>query len=145
MKCIFEAKQIAFKDNQLFKSERLQRYQRFASAGLANTLIGSTAILGLQALTGSINTANTLGYLLGSICGYYLHASYTFKASITRKGMAAYAATSLISFAVNLSVLNTMARYFNPYLSQIAAIVSFIVSSYLLQSRLVFKAYRSRK
>lgn len=140
-----EANQAAPADIKLRQNERLKRYQRFVSAGLANTLIGSTAILGLQALTGSLNVANTLGYLIGSISGYYLHASYTFKASMTSKGIATYAATSLISFAINLCVLNSMARFFNPYLSQAVAIASIVVSNYLLQSRLVFKDYRNKR
>ena len=108
---------------------------------MANTLIGSLAIFTLQATTKNPNLSNALGYLIGSCFGYILHARYTFRASVSLRSMLAYTSVVVISFGVNLLVLNLFLRLVQPFFAQFIAIGSYVIISYILNSRLAFPVH----
>lgn len=120
---------------------RLHLLKRFTFAGALNTIVGSLAIFGLQALTSNPHLSNLMGYIIGGIFGYYIHARYTFRASISKRNFLLYASIAVLGFLINLLVLNYTLKVASPFTAQLLAIVSFVSVSYLLQSRLVFPVH----
>jgi putative flippase GtrA len=122
-------------------NRRLHLLKRFTFAGALNTIVGSLAIFGLQALTGNPHVSNFVGYIIGGLFGYYIHAHYTFRASRSKRNFLLYAFAAVLGFLVNLLVLNYTLKVVSPFIAQSLAILSFISVSYLLQSRLAFPAH----
>jgi putative flippase GtrA len=120
---------------------RLHLWKRFTFAGALNTVVGSLAIFGLQALTSNPQLSNVLGYIIGGVFGYFVHARYTFRASISKRNFALYASIAVLGFMINLLVLSYALKVASPIFAQSLAILSFVSASYLLQSRLAFPAH----
>jgi len=118
--------------------KQLQRLGRFTVAGGLNTIIGTLAIFSLQALTSNPRISNFIGYVIGGIAGYFLHARYTFTASVSRRSFGIFGCVAVISFLVNQLVLSYALKFFAAFIAQALAILSYAFVSYALQSRLVF-------
>jgi putative flippase GtrA len=119
--------------------KQLQRLGRFTVAGGLNTIIGTLAIFSLQALTSNPRISNFIGYVIAGIAGYFLHARYTFTASVSRRSFAIFGCVAMISFLVNQLVLSYALKFFAAFIAQALAILSYALISYALQSRLVFQ------
>jgi putative flippase GtrA len=117
---------------------KLQRLGRFTVVGGLNTIIGTLAIFGLQALTGNPRISNFIGYVIGGIVGYFLHARYTFTASVSRRSFGIFGCVAVISFLVNQLVLSYALKILAPFIAQALAILSYAIVSFALQSRLAF-------
>lgn len=122
-------------------NNKLHLWKRFTFAGALNTVVGSLAIFGLQALTSSPRLSNILGYVIGGLFGYFIHARYTFRASISKRNFMIYASITILGFLINLLVLSFALKVVSPIVAQSLAILSFVSASYLLQSRLAFPAH----
>lgn len=118
--------------------KQLQRLGRFTIAGGLNTIIGTLAIFSLQALTSNPRISNFIGYVIGGIAGYFLHAHYTFTASVSRRSFGIFGCVAVISFLVNQLVLSYALKFLAAFIAQALAILSYAFVSYALQSRLVF-------
>ena len=117
---------------------QVRRLGRFTVAGGLNTIIGTLAIFSLQALTSNPKLSNFIGYVIGGIAGYFIHARYTFSASFSRRSFAIFGCVAVISFLVNQLVLSYALRFFTALTAQALAILSYAFASYVLQSRLAF-------
>jgi putative flippase GtrA len=82
--------------------------------------------------------ANFLAYSIGIPINYAVHARYSFRAARSKKGLYLYIIVCLLAYLVNLIVLSLAVRIFPANMAQILAIASYIVSSYLLQAKIVF-------
>ena len=120
--------------------QQLQHLGRFTVAGGLNTIIGTLAIFSLQALTSNPRLSNFIGYVIGGIAGYFIHARYTFTASVSRRSFAIFGCVAAISFLVNQLILGYALRFFTATIAQSLAILSYAIVSYVLQSRLAFPA-----
>ena len=120
--------------------KQLQRLGRFTVAGGLNTIIGTLAIFSLQALTSNPRLSNFIGYVIGGIAGYFIHARYTFTASFSRRSFVIFGCVAAISFLVNQLILGYTLRFFTATIAQSLAILSYAIVSYVLQSSLAFPA-----
>ncbi len=121
--------------------KRTGELKRFAMAGAINTIIGASAIFALQALTSRPYLSNALGYLFAGIWAYFLQSSYTFKARRSKRSFALFALISASGYALNAVVLNRCLPILGPFAAQIAAVTSYAVYSYILQSNLAFPSH----
>lgn len=118
--------------------ETLHRWKRFAASGTANTIIGCMAIFTVQLITKNAYLSNALGYAIGGVCGYFLHAHYTFKTKTGFKSIVLYSGVVFVSYILNLFSLNLFLSWVNSFLAQFVAVCTYVLVSYVLQSRLVF-------
>jgi putative flippase GtrA len=93
----------------------------------------------LQLATGQPYLANILGYSIGCVFAYFVHARYTFRAKIGIHSFVIYIWITASGVALNLVVLNIALRILPAILAQALAVASYSIYSYFLQSWLSFR------
>lgn len=118
--------------------KKLHEIKRFSLAGMINTPISASLIYLLQVVTANPYLANTLGYLIGGTWAYFLHAKFTFQTKAGGRSFSIFALVATSGYILNLIILQQGLRIAGPFMAQTAAIVSYAVYSYLMQSRFAF-------
>ena len=119
--------------------KELHQIKRFSFAGILITCIGSLLLFGFQALLGRPFLANLLAYSICIPMAYMAHANYTFRAAKSKKNLFLFFMVAGVAYVVNLAVLSWALKSIPASAAQILAIASYAASSYLLQSRIVFR------
>ncbi|WP_322782010.1 GtrA family protein [Synechococcus sp. CBW1107] len=113
--------------------------RRFLLGGSLNTIIGSASIAVLQMISNNLLVSNVGGYIIGSISGYAIHSTYTFKTPRSKSTAKNYTLIIGISYFVNLGALySAYAMTGKALLSQAIAMGAYITVSFLLQARFAF-------
>lgn len=112
---------------------------RFGFWGAANTFIGITAIMLLQLLSGRPYLANTLGFAIGGISGYFVHAKNTFLVSTSRGSLARYICVLVVGYGINILALRILIHHTNSYTAQALSVFVYICYSYIATKRIAFK------
>lgn len=116
----------------------LRQLFRFLLAGVFNTGVGYTLILLFQFITGQAVLANFLGYTVSGGISYLSHSRFTFKERQTPRNAITFTGLLIACYLVNLIVLRLMLQRVNPEIAQAIAVASFVVLSYVGQSKIVF-------
>lgn len=118
---------------------------RFCLSGIVTTLLGSLSIFMIQLACGNAYLANALGYLAGAGFGYIIHSLYTFRSRPHWQNAMRYLATQAISFCANIASLSLMLRLANEIISQLVAIFTYALTSFLLLMYFAFGKSRIDK
>lgn len=114
--------------NRFMTPELFRQAKSFVAVGVLNTVIGLTVIVFSHHVLGWGPTlSNVSGYCVGSITGYMLNRTLTFRseASVGRS-MPRYAAVLSVAYASNLGALHTLLWLQLPFvLAQAIAMVAF--------------------
>lgn len=120
---------------------------RYAGSGALNTAVGFAVIFLLMWLGVSPLIANTGGYLVGLVLGFFVSRKFVFRSEghFTTEGIR-YLAAFLFCFALNLIVLEFALGWlhWNANLAQLIAAASYTASMYLLARWLVFTPHPNR-
>lgn len=102
---------------------------RFGVVGALNTLVTLSIIYAMMLFFKcSAGIANAIGYAVGIMCSFVLNWIWTFKStrSISHV-LPKYAIGFAISYLINLAVVLSTVRVFDPYLSQIFGSVAYSI------------------
>ncbi|RYH45720.1 MAG: GtrA family protein [Alcaligenaceae bacterium] len=115
---------------------------RFATVGLANTLVGYTVIfLCMYGFRMGPVASNVAGYACGLVCSFTLNRSYTFRSTTAAWPQALrFAASFVFAYSVNIAVLVWMTRVLDAHegVSQVVAGASYTIVFFLLSNFFVF-------
>jgi len=110
-------------------------------SGVLNTIVGFAVIFLLLWLGMTATLANSGGYLVGLLLGFFTSKKFVFrsKGHFTTEGMR-YLLAFAISFAINQLVLQIMLNLFhwNAGFAQLPATATFTILMYLLTRWFVF-------
>jgi len=105
-----------------------------------NTIVGFGIIVLLMFLGVDAVQSNVIGYTLGGLISYYLNSKYTFhNRQRTLKQAVIFFMILLISYGLNLIVLQYFLVFLNQYIAQIFAAFIYTLSAFILARILVFK------
>lgn len=125
-----------------FMTEERWRGARYLLAGGLNTGLGLLMIVFfMYGLLLSPELANTLSYGIGIVTSYFLNRNLTFRSKGNWVGeLSRFVLVYGLAFLVNLMVLWILVRRIeaHAFISQMVAMVVFVVTAYVLQSRFVF-------
>ena len=119
---------------------------RYASVGLANTILGFAVIFGLTWMGVRPLLANVAGYAAGFVSGYVLSRAWVFRTSSApgREGTR-YALAFAIAFVANLLALQVAIAAFGvPALAaQVLATLVYSAGMYALSRWFVFRTHEA--
>jgi len=107
---------------------------RYAFAGVANTIVGLSAIFAIKFFTSAGNiTANLVGYIIGFIFSYTVNSRWTFRyRGSTVAGVAKFAAVTVFAYLCNLATVLVAAdvMQLNSFLAQVMGIPPYALVGY---------------
>lgn len=114
---------------------------RFATSGLANTLIGYAVIYGLMAAGVNPYASNAAGYIVGFTIAFVLHRSWVFRSRTNLRITAPrYIVAVLICYVLNLVGLRLSIELGAPaWAGQIAGGLIYTAALYAVTSLWVFR------
>ncbi|HEX3724619.1 MAG TPA: GtrA family protein [Pirellulales bacterium] len=127
------------------KNAEIKRLLVFGAVGTLNTAACYVvfAIL-VHVFAWHYNLALVADYAFGVVLGYSLHRISTFADRIhVRGGFGKYAVTLVVTFALNLILLDWLVErdWFGPVEAQAFAMVAVTFASYRMQKHWVFRSY----
>ena len=114
---------------------------RHTWAGCLNAVVGLGSIFLLMHFGMSPTLANLVGFTIGFVVAFTTAKSYVFQSSgRTRSELLKYLVAFVVAFTVNQAVLYICLMYFwlNSEFAQMAAIGSYVMTSYVLSRMFVF-------
>ncbi len=124
----------------MLKTGAWGEFIRYNLVGIVNTVLGFSIIFSLMFMGISPILSNLMGYAIGSVVSFFLNSRYTFKLIQTTKvQMLKFFTILLLSYLLNLLMLQWLLELINPYLSQFFSAVVYTVSSFLLAKFIIFK------
>lgn len=115
---------------------------RYALVGLANSIVGYSAILFFEyGMRLSSTAANALGYAVGMLLSYLLNRSFTFRSRRShRSAIPAFVIAVAVCYSLNLAVLHALKALttWPAALCQAAAVAAYAVSFFLVSRYSVF-------
>jgi putative flippase GtrA len=121
------------------------QFVRFVLVGILNTAWGYLLIFGFMYFFSlSPTLSNALGYAIGLISSYLLNRLYTFRSKNSKRSeFSRFLVVFGLAYGANYAALRALLSVgLNPYLSQLAAGIIYVLTSYLLGRAFVFKARR---
>lgn len=120
---------------------------RFGIVGVANTAIGLAIIYGALFAGFGDFIANALGYGCGLLVSFFLHRGWTFagRTQSMPRDVVGFSLAWAAAYAANLGaiLLGRRLGFVENPLVQLAGVMVFTVTFYLLTSRMVFVAGRA--
>lgn len=121
----------------------MTQFSRYLVVGVLNTAWGYLLIFSfMYLLRWSPEASNVAGYAVGLLTSYALNRHYTFRSrNTTAPEFARFLGTFGVAFAANFAALTLLVRAFGVHagVSQLAAGVVYVATSYLLSRHYVFK------
>jgi putative flippase GtrA len=122
----------------------VNQLSRYLAVGVLNTLWGYLLIFGfMYGLDWSPEASNVAGYAIGLLTSYLLNRTFTFRSrNTTLPEFGRFLSSFAVAFAANFATLAFLVRVLelHPGVSQIAAGVVYVGTSYLLSRSYVFRA-----
>jgi putative flippase GtrA len=115
---------------------------RYILVGGFNTLIGYTIIATLFYVEFSPELSNFIGFFIVIFISYFLNKKYTFQNKDShKKSLPRFISSMLIAYLFNLLTFELCYRVLsvNIYLSQMYAVVVYMLIGYFLSKKWVFK------
>ena len=121
----------------------LAEIARFATVGVANTVVGLAVIYG--GMLGGLADipANALGYVTGLLLGFVLNKHWTFRwRGTVSHAFARYSLCFVLAYGVNLACLLVLTRPLrvDSYIAQALSIVFYTATFYSLSRVWVFRS-----
>lgn len=124
------------------KGIQTSEFVRFLVVGVANSLVGLTAIYLAKWYFRADNfTANAIGYSIGLLVSFTLNSRWTFAYPGPRlPAIAKFLLVAIVAYGMNLLTVMFAIHYMslNDYLAQALGIPPYTVTSYLASKYLVF-------
>ena len=121
----------------------MKQFLRYIVVGVLNTLVGYSIIFACMYLVGmSPETSNVAGYAVGLVVSYVLNRNFTFKSKQSRRTeIIRFLAVFAVAYSLNFAALLLLIYHLGLHkgMSQIAASVVYVGSSYLLNKYYVFR------
>jgi putative flippase GtrA len=125
----------------------MSEFYRYIVVGVANTAWGYLLIFAFMYVAGwPPEASNAMGYAIGLVTSYALNRRFTFRSRNTvAPEFVRFLTTFGIAFAANFAVLVLLVRVLSVHeaISQVAAGVVYVATSYLLSRHFVFRRLNS--
>ena len=119
------------------------RFFKFLFVGIFNTAIGLTVIcLAMWLFELGPLTANTIGYAIGCLIGYFLNRIWTFGGENPKNSFLQYMLVILVCYGLNLLAVQLSIEIIelNPYIAQFFGMATYTITSFIGCKTIVFKS-----
>jgi putative flippase GtrA len=127
--------------------QMLRQFSRFLTVGVFNTVLGYAIIFfAMMVLKFSPELSNALGYAVGLVFSFVLSKRYTFRSTGNSvKELMRFLLVFVVAYATNFATLHVTLHVFlwHPVWCQIVAGIAYVVCSFWLNSRYVFKTKKT--
>jgi len=127
----------------LFSNEFLKQIKTFCIVGLFNTMVNYSVFFICLTLHIDYKVAGILGFLTGSISGFFLNRKFTFESLVSgRAGMPLYFMVQIISLLGHMITQWYAVEflYLDQMFSQLSGIVTSTILNFILLKIIVFKS-----
>ena len=113
----------------------------YICVGFTGTIISLIVIFILLHIHVNYILANFLGYFVGFVTNYLMHASFTFRVKKNSKNSVKYIISIIMNYLNNLFIVIISINYLgiNSKTSQMFGVLSYVILGYILNKYWVFK------
>lgn len=117
---------------------------RYLVSGGVNALVEYSSFLLLMALSGMLLFSNSLSFILGMLCGFILHKTWSFKGAHhfrTRYQFAGYVGLAVINFFMANVIISYLVRDLDtpPAIAKLISIAIVVTWTFFITNYIIFK------
>ena len=111
----------------------------FNLVGVANTIVGFSAVFLLLFMGIEPMLSNFLGYVIGAICSFFLNSKFTFKKyHVDKKVIIGFFIVLGIAYMINAIIFYFCMKVMNPYYAQVISGIVYTLTSFAMMKLFVF-------